>query len=67
MVGEMGPELYTPSLSGHIVPNGAGAGGAPVNVIFNINTPDADSFRRSERQLYERAGFAIGQAQKRDG
>lgn len=43
MVGEKGPELFVPSSSGNIVPNGQ-LGGA--NVTYNINAVDAASFRQ---------------------
>ena len=43
MVGERGPELFTPSGSGSISPNG-GFGGT--NVTYNINAVDAASFKQ---------------------
>ena len=54
VVGERGPELFAPNTSGTIIPNNdnatrMGAGG--MTQVFNIATPDADSFRRSERQI----------------
>ncbi|NWG45992.1 MAG: phage tail tape measure protein [Alphaproteobacteria bacterium] len=53
LVGEQGPELFTPSGSGRIVPNGQlGLGGAGVTVNFNFPTgTDVDRFRRSESQI----------------
>ncbi len=52
IVGERGPELFVPRTAGNIVPNHAlggmrGGGG----VTMNIFTPDANSFRASERQI----------------
>ena len=35
MIGENGPELFTPSTSGRITPNGLG-GGSGVNVVINV-------------------------------
>jgi hypothetical protein len=49
MVGERGPELFRPHVSGTVEPGSGGAGGT--TQIFNIQTPDANSFRRSERQI----------------
>jgi phage-related minor tail protein len=48
LVGERGPELFVPGASGGIVPNGGVRGG---NVTINVQTRDAESFRRSEAQL----------------
>lgn len=44
MVGERGPELFTPSNSGNITRNDQLGGSAPVNVNFNIQAVDATSF-----------------------
>lgn len=35
LVGEKGPELFTPSTSGTIIPNGAGMGGNTFNITVN--------------------------------
>lgn len=35
LVGEKGPELFTPGSSGTIIPNGAGAGRATINLTVN--------------------------------
>ncbi|HSH42103.1 MAG TPA: hypothetical protein VK973_08265, partial [Arenicellales bacterium] len=53
IVGERGPELFRPHTSGTVEPNTGGAGG--VTQVFNIQTPDANSFRRSERQIMRSA------------
>lgn len=50
VVGEFRPEVFKPSVSGTIEP---GTGGG--TQIFNITTPDADSFRRSQRQIAREA------------
>jgi hypothetical protein len=51
MVGEEGPELFTPSTSGYVTPNGASAGGASVNVVYQIDARGSsiteEQFRRS--------------------
>jgi phage-related minor tail protein len=40
VVGEKGPELFVPSSSGSIIPNGGGSGGrsggSSINVTYNI-------------------------------
>lgn len=52
LAGERGPEAILPLSRG---PDGrlgvAAQSGGSVNVTFNIATPDADSFRRSETQV----------------
>lgn len=50
LVGERGPEMFVPAMSGAIVPNGAG--GTVVNMT--VVTQDAESFRRSEGQIAQR-------------
>ncbi len=52
LVGERGPELFTPNGSGRITSNGAGGGASGMTV--NINLPgvrDVDGFRRSQTQI----------------
>jgi len=44
IVGEKGPEIYTPAGSGSIIPNFAGAGGGTTQVTYNINAVDSASF-----------------------
>jgi phage-related minor tail protein len=53
LMGEAGPEAIMPLQRG---PDGrlgvaAAGGGAPVNVVFNVTSPDAASFRKSEAQI----------------
>jgi hypothetical protein len=55
IVGERGPELLVPSMAGYIVPNDKLSKTGGMTQIFNISTPDADSFRSSQRQI-QRAG-----------
>lgn len=53
LAGEAGPEAILPLQRG---PDGrlgvaTGGGGAPVNVVFNVSTPDPATFRKSEAQI----------------
>jgi phage-related minor tail protein len=50
LVGEQGPELFTPSTSGAIAPNGAVPAARP-SVVVNISTPDAQGFFKSQSQI----------------
>jgi tape measure domain-containing protein len=44
IVGEQGPELFTPSTSGNITPNDQLGSGSSVNVNFTINAVDTTGF-----------------------
>jgi hypothetical protein len=57
MVGEKGPELFTPGAGGTITPNNAlGGRSQPVNVNFNINMTDA---RGVDQLIMERKGMIV--------
>jgi methyl-accepting chemotaxis protein len=56
LVGERGPELFTPSSSGNITPNNALGGGA--NITVNVNGGDPDAVVRAI-QKYARQNGAI--------
>ncbi len=63
LMGEAGPEAIMPLSRG---PDGklgvrAQSGGAPVHVVMNITTPDAESFRRSQGQIAARMSRVMGQ------
>jgi phage-related minor tail protein len=47
LVGERGPELFVPGMSGSVVPRAPGAAGVTVNVYAR----DTESFRRSQAQI----------------
>lgn len=52
LMGEAGPEAILPLKRGADGALGvAAAGGGTVNVVFNVTTPDAASFRKSEAQM----------------
>jgi phage-related minor tail protein len=61
LVGEKGPELFTPSSSGAITPNAALR--AP-SVTVNISTPDAQSFLKSRSQVAAILARAVAQGRK---
>ncbi|MBL4618952.1 MAG: hypothetical protein JKX88_02490 [Marinicaulis sp.] len=63
-MGERGPELFTPGMSGTISPLSGGAG---AGMIVNITLPgvtDVESFRRSETQLSAALARAVGRGQR---
>ena len=53
IVGEKGPELFTPGTSGNITPNG-GFGGA--NITVNVNGGDPNSIVRALQQYVRQSG-----------
>jgi phage-related minor tail protein len=65
LAGERGPEAILPLARG---PDGAlgvrAAAAAGPTITFNISTPDADSFRRSETQIAALLARAVGQGQR---
>ena len=54
IVGEKGPELFTPASSGMITPNDKLGGGGPVAINFNIQANDAQGF---DDLLHQRKGM----------
>lgn len=61
LVGERGPELFTPHASGRI----SAGGGAPVNVSITLpGVTDAESFRQSETQIAAAMARALGRGQR---
>ncbi|MBV9905532.1 MAG: phage tail tape measure protein [Alphaproteobacteria bacterium] len=50
LVGEQGPELFTPSTAGAITPNAA-LGPQRPSITVNVTTRDAQSFLKSETQI----------------
>lgn len=63
LVGENGPELFTPSGNGQITSNAAlTTRGASVTV--NITTPDAASFQKSRSQVAAMLARAVAQGQR---
>ncbi|WP_204114643.1 phage tail tape measure protein [Shimia biformata] len=65
LMGEAGPEAIMPLARGADGKLGVrGAGGGTVNVVMNIQTPDADSFRRSQGQIAARMGRVLSRGQR---
>jgi phage-related minor tail protein len=61
LVGEKGPELFTPASDGAITPNAALRG---ASVTVNINTPDAQSFLKSRSQVAAMLARAVAQGNR---
>jgi lambda family phage tail tape measure protein len=65
IAGERGPEAILPLARGPDGSLGIRAGGSGgLNVTFNVTTPDADSFRRSETQVAALLARAVAQGQR---
>lgn len=63
LVGEHGPELFTPAGNGAITPNAAIAAARP-QLVVNITTQDAQSFLRSRSQVAAMLARAVNQGQR---
>ncbi|GAA6162499.1 phage tail tape measure protein [Pelagimonas sp. KU-00592-HH] len=66
LMGEAGPEAVMPLARG---PDGrlgvqAAGSGRAVNVVMNIQSPDAESFRRSSGQIAAQMGRVLGRGQR---
>ena len=66
LMGEAGAEAIMPLARG---PDGrlgvaAQSGGATTNVTFNVTTPDAGSFRRSQAQMTSMLARAVGRGRR---
>jgi TP901 family phage tail tape measure protein len=69
LVGEHGPELFTPGRSGHITSNAqlAGAGGPVIHQTINIHAADINSFNRSQHQIAADMNRMAREASRRSG
>jgi phage-related minor tail protein len=66
LMGEAGPEAIMPLSRGPDGKLGVRAGGAarPINVVMNVQTSDAESFRRSRGQIAAQMGRALARGQR---
>lgn len=51
IVGERGPELFVPRMTGTVVPNGAGMGGTPVTIVIATGASDLDELIRKRVRI----------------
>ncbi|MGH1465765.1 MAG: phage tail tape measure protein [Cognatishimia sp.] len=65
LMGEAGPEAIMPLARGADGKLGVrSAGGRPVQVVMNIQTPDVQSFQRSRGQIAAQMGRALAKGQR---
>ncbi|HSF63814.1 MAG TPA: phage tail tape measure protein [Paracoccaceae bacterium] len=67
LMGEAGPEAIMPlarGADGRLGVQAAGGAGRAVTVVMNIQTPDADSFRRSQSQIAAEASRALSRGNR---
>jgi phage-related minor tail protein len=66
LMGEAGPEAIMPLRRGADGRLGVAAagGGAPVQVVMNITTPDVQGFARSQTQIAAQMGRALARGQR---
>ena len=64
LAGERGPEAILPLARGPDGRLGVRAEGGGIHVTFNVTTPDAESFRRSETQLAALLARAVAQGHR---
>ena len=62
MVGERGPELFVPKMSGTVLPAGQTGGGPTVHHHWHITTPDAQSFVQSRGAIQRTIAHSVSQA-----
>jgi hypothetical protein len=72
MVGENGPEFFSPTTSGTIIPNPQFAGSGPATVVnhqeFHFHgVTDADSFRKSQSQISAAMAAQMSRHAQRNG
>ena len=60
-VGERGPELFVPTASGRIEPDGGGGGGREIRLSISVNAP-AESAPRALEQSSRQVARAVKQA-----
>lgn len=63
LVGERGPEVFTPGVSGRVSPSGGPGRGVTINLNIS-GVQDADSFRRSQTQIAAALSRAVARGQR---
>ncbi len=58
VVGEKGPEIFKPTISGEILPNGVGMNSG-INLTMNVTCSDANSFAKNKNQILAELGRAL--------
>jgi len=64
LVGEQGPELFTPSENGAITSNAHLAAPSRASIVLNVNARDAQSFLKSESQIAAMMSRALARGQR---
>ena len=67
LMGEAGPEAIMPltrGADGRLGVRADGSGARPVNVVFNISTPDLAGFQRSQSQIAAQMNRLLAQGQR---
>ncbi|WP_137179276.1 tape measure protein [Roseomonas sp. AR75] len=64
LMGEAGPEAILPLRRGRNGRLGVEATAAPINVVFNVTTPDAGSFRASQGAILAELNRALRRSQR---
>jgi phage-related minor tail protein len=64
LVGEQGPELFTPSENGSITANANLAAPQRASIVLNVNARDAQSFLKSESQIAAMMARALARGQR---
>jgi lambda family phage tail tape measure protein len=64
LMGEAGAEAILPLSRDSKGNLGVKSESSPVNIVFNISTPNAESFRRSEAQIASRMSRALANADR---
>lgn len=65
LMGEAGPEAIMPLARGADGKLGVrGGGGAPVNIVVNVQTPDVQGFHRSQGQIAAQMSRALGRGNR---
>lgn len=65
VVGERGPEMFVPDVSGRIEPSLAGAGGMTVNQQFTVSAPGGVVSRQTQQQIAAAAARGLADASRR--